>query len=120
MNASTAKSNYLLLLRQPAGGVPSPEELKKIMVRFSAWMEAMSANGMVQGTNGLDVTGKVLRGPRGASMTDGPYVETKEIVGGYVLISAANLDEAIEAARNCPGLDYGMTVEVRPVVQRSS
>ena len=83
------------------------------------WMQGMSAKGMVVGTNGLEHTGKVLRGPRGAaaSISDGPYPESKEIVGGYVLIAADNLEQAVEAARDCPGLDYPMVVEVRPVKQ---
>lgn len=88
------------------------------MIQFDAWMQAMSAKDMVLGTNGLAGSGAVLRGPRGVSATDGPYLETKEIVGGYVLIAADNLAEAVEAARGCPGLNYQMTVEVRPVLAR--
>jgi len=88
------------------------------MGRFTEWMASLSARGMVVGTNGLETTGTVLRGPRGASTTDGPFTESKEIVGGYVLISADNLDAAVEAARDCPGLDYRMAVEVRPVKLR--
>lgn len=49
----------------------------------------------------------------GESLTDGPYLEAKEIIGGYVTIKAADLKEAVEAARRCPGLDYRMAVEVR-------
>ncbi len=81
------------------------------------WMKSMSDKGMVVATNGLAHTGKVLRGPRGAAavVSDGPYPESKEIVGGYVLITAASLEEAVAAARECPGLDYPMAVEVRPV-----
>ena len=93
--------------------------MRHIMSRFTAWMEGLSAKGMVAGTNGLESTGMVLRGPRGASVTDGPYAEAKEIVGGYVLINADSLDRAIEAARDCPGLEYHLAVEVRPVKQRS-
>ena len=119
MSTIVEKSTYLLLLRQPGGPVPPPDEMKKIMARFSEWMGGMTARGMVQGTNGLEITGKVLRGPRGAKITDGPYMETKEIVGGYILITANSLEEAIEAARGCPGLDYAMTVEVRPVRPRA-
>ena len=118
MSAAPNKSQYLLLLRQPHGGVPAPEEMKKIMARFTEWMDRMKAQGMVEATNGLEITGKVLRGPRGHAITDGPYVESKEIIGGYVLISAASEAEAIEAARACPGLDYHMAVEVRPVRPR--
>jgi hypothetical protein len=112
-------TSYLLLLRQPAGDIPPPAELQKIMTEFGAWMDRMRAQGAVEGTNGLELTGKVLRGRRGASMTDGPYAETKEIVGGYVMLRATTLDAAVEWARECPGLNYGMTVEVRPVRQRT-
>lgn len=119
MTATPDKPQFLLLLRQPnAGPAPTAEEMRLIMGRFTEWMAGLSARGMVVGTNGLETTGTVLRGPRGASTTDGPFTESKEIVGGYVLISADNLDAALEAARDCPGLDYRMAVEVRPVKQR--
>jgi hypothetical protein len=112
------RPQYLLLLRQPHGPVPTPEELGKIMARFDLWMKKLSERGMVLGTNGLGLTGTVLRGPGGRSVNDGPFVESKEIIGGYVLITAGTYEEALEAARDCPGLDYGMAVEVRPVVPR--
>jgi hypothetical protein len=116
--ASSEKPQFMLLLHQPhgAGPGPTPDELKAIMVHFGKWMAGLRAKGAVLGTNGLAPAGKVLRGKRGASSTDGPYVEAKEIVGGYVLLQAADLDAAVEHARDCPGLDYGMTVEVRPVI----
>jgi hypothetical protein len=88
------------------------------MARFGEWMKDLYAKNLVLGTNGLEITGKVLRGPGGATITDGPYPEAKEIVGGYVLLQARDLDEALEAARGCPGLDHRMVVEVRPVQQR--
>ena len=116
MTTQSNKSQFLLLLRQPhAGPHPTPEEMQQIMGRFMEWMQGMSAKGIVAGTNGLEDTGKVLRGSRGASVTDGPYAESKEVVGGYVLISADSLSHAVEIARDCPGLDYRMAVEVRPV-----
>lgn len=85
------------------------------MVHFRNWMESMYAKGCVLSTNGLEVTGKVLRGSRGAMVTDGPLIEAKEIVGGYVMVTAKNLEEAVNLARGCPGLDYRMAVEVRPL-----
>jgi len=116
MTTQSNKSQFLLLLRQPhAGPHPTPEEMQQIMGRFMEWMQGMSAKGIVAGTNGLEDTGKVLRGSRGASVTDGPFAESKEVVGGYVLISADSLSHAVEIARDCPGLDYRMAVEVRPV-----
>ena len=51
-------------------------------------------------------------------MTDGPFADTKEVLGGFALIEAANLDEAIEMAANIPAARFGGTVEVRPVVAR--
>ena len=115
MAAKPGKPQFLLLLRQPPGPRPPPEFLDPIMVKFAAWMKGLQAKNLVIATNGLETTGKVLRGPRGATVTDGPYPESKEIVGGYVLIAAASEAEAIAAARDCPGLDHGMVVEVRPV-----
>ena len=109
----------MLLLRQPNEGPhPSKKEMDEIMGRFAGWMEAMNAKGLVVGTSGLEVAGKILRGPRGAMVTDGPFPEATEIVGGYVIVRAPSLDEAVEIARYCPGLDYRMAVEVRPVKYR--
>jgi hypothetical protein len=119
MNSTTDRVPYMLLLRQPSGGVPAPDELKKIMQKFDTWMNGLHAKNQVLATHGLDIHGKVLRGPQGKTMTDGPFAETKEIIGGYVLIAAANEDEALAAARGCPGLNYGMSVEVRRAITRA-
>ncbi len=109
------KLQYLLLLRQPPGPRPPPEFLEPVMAKFAEWMTGLQAKNMVVGTHGLDTGGKVLRGPGGTLISDGPYPEAKEIVGGYVLISVANEAEAIKAAQGCPGLNYGMVVELRQV-----
>ena len=94
-----------------------PEELRHVMARFAQWMNDLKAKGILVGSNGLENRGKILRGPRGASVTDGPFIETKEIIGGYVTIRAEGLDQAVEIARACPGLDYQLAVEVRPVIR---
>jgi hypothetical protein len=88
------------------------------MKRFGAWMQSLAEKGAVVATNGLGHTGRVLRGSHGATMTDGPYAEGKEVVGGYVLIQADDLEQATELARECPGLDFTMAVEIRPVIRR--
>lgn len=119
MNPKAQKSDFMLLLRQPnTGPHPGTEEMEKIMARFTTWMEDMTAKGIVLGTAGLEVAGKVLRRSGEIVITDGPYPEATEIVGGYVLITATDLDAAAEIARNCPGLDYRMVVEVRPLKYR--
>ena len=112
-------SQFLLLLRQPhTGPGPTPAQLQEIMGHFKVWMDGLHAKGVVAGTNGLAPTGRILREPGGTVITDGPYAEATEIVGGYILINAANLDEAVAIARGCPGLNYRLAVEVRPVQSR--
>jgi hypothetical protein len=116
MTTQSQKSQFLMLFRHPQEGpYPTPEEMQQILGRFMEWMKGMSAKGVFAGSNRLENTGKVLRGPRGASVSDGPFSESKEIVGGYALITADSLSHAVEIARGCPGLDYEMIVEVRPV-----
>src|SRR5947207_1700282 len=113
MTTRSKKSQFLLLLRQPAGGPPSPAEMQKIMAQFQAWMDDLRARYEVLGTNGLaPTTGKVLRDPNGLSYIDGPYIEANEVVGGYVLLAADSFEAAVAAGRSCPGLNYSMSVEV--------
>jgi hypothetical protein len=119
MTTQAHQSQFMLLLRQPQTRPgPTPDELQQIMARFAEWMAGMNDKGIVAGNNGLENTGKILRGHRGATVTDGPYSETKEIVGGYILINAESLAHAVEIARDCPGPDYRLAVEVRPIRQR--
>jgi len=106
-------SQYLLLLRH-SGTMPAPAELEALMAKFEIWMDGIKARGEFVATNGLKFSGRVLRTHGAAS--DGPFVEAKEIVGGYIVVAAENLDCATEIARGCPGLQQpGTTVEVRPI-----
>ena len=63
----------------------------------------------------LDVTGKVVRG-KAKVVTDGPYIEVKDFIQGYMLIEAKELDQAVELAKGCPISDSDGTVEIRPFV----
>jgi hypothetical protein len=110
------KSEYLLLFRHPREEPdPTPEEMQKIMGEWMDWMKSVSAKGQLRGANRLDDGGKVLRQPRGTSVIDGPFAEAKEIVGGYLVVAADDLAQATEIARGCPGLNYNIIVEVRPI-----
>jgi hypothetical protein len=112
MNQSRS-SQYLLLLRH-YGAMPSPAELKAIMAKFAAWTEGIRTRGQLVSTNGLQFTGKTVR--THGVVSDGPFADANEVVGGYLLITAANLDEATAIAKACPGLEQpGTTVEVRPI-----
>jgi hypothetical protein len=108
--------HYLLLLRH-SGTPPTPVELEAIMGQFKTWMDGIKARGEFVATDGLAFTGKVLR--LHGTVTDGPFVEAKEIVGGFVIVAARDLDHATAIARGCPGLQQpGTTVEVRPIQSR--
>ncbi|MBD0300511.1 MAG: hypothetical protein ICV82_09805, partial [Nitrososphaera sp.] len=64
----------------------------------------------------LTPSGKLVSGPNKA-ITDGPYTEGKEVVGGYFLVNANNYDEAVEIAKGCPDYEYGGSVQVRQVMK---
>lgn len=116
MSGTIDKPKFMILLRHPTEGPgPTPEELRGIMDQFAIWMKGLRERNAVVGTHGLGDTGAVLRGARGAMILDGPYLESKEVVGGYVIVSATDLKEAIEFARECPGLAHRLTLEVRPL-----
>jgi len=110
------KQRFLLLFRHPSDQPePSPEEMQQIFGKWMGWMKEMKAKGQYIDADRLADTGKVVRSPRGSSVTDGPYAESKEAVGGFVVITAAGIAQATDIAKACPGLDYGTTVEVRPI-----
>jgi hypothetical protein len=103
----------LLLYNDPAVWAKlSPEEMQKSTEKYMAWTKMPFT---VDGKRLGDDAGKVLRGAGGkARATDGPYSETKEVLGGYYTIEAANYDEAVKLALDHPHLEFG-TVEVRQV-----
>jgi hypothetical protein len=111
-------SEYLLLFRgtQWYRGL-SPAEIQKVMSRWRAWYNELEAQGKMKGGLPLMNEGKIISGPRGRIMTDGPFAESKEAIGGYFLISVSSLEEAVEVARQCPGLEHGAVVEIRPIAQ---
>jgi hypothetical protein len=114
--SNTSATNYLFVFRYPVDGPdPTPEEMEKIFGKWMAWMKGMKAKGQYVGGDRLDDGGKVVRNPRGATVTDGPFAEAKEIVGGYIIVTAASLAAAAEIAKGCPGLENGTIVEVRPI-----
>lgn len=93
----------------------SNERLRQSMERVTAWFEELEKQGRVKGGQPLDGTGR--RVARDITVTDGPFVESKEAVGGYLLLEARDIDEAAAIARSCPMLDFGITVEVRPTLE---
>jgi len=100
--------NYMLLLYDdPSGWAKlSPEEMQRATERYMAWTKKPF---VVDSKRLAPDAGKVIRGGR---TTDGPYSETKEVLGGYYTIEAADYDEAVKRCMDHPHVDYG-TVEIR-------
>lgn len=111
-------SQFVLLLHEPASLSPgvSPEEMQAIIQRYKAWSTALAERGHLLGGDKLqDGTGRVLRNAKShVSVTDGPYAETKEVIGGFFRIEAESYEQAVALARDCPHLAFG-PVEIRQV-----
>ncbi len=112
-------AKYMLLLHDDVSAFAkvSPEEMQAVVQKYVAWGNRLREKGIVQGGQKLtNEPGRVMRG-RDAQVrvTDGPYSESKELLGGYYMIEAASYDQAIEYARDCPQLEYGGTIEIRQI-----
>ncbi len=109
---------FLLVFRRDAvtrEAAPSPEQMQAMMKPWQDWMGSLAAqNKLVNSGNRLSSEGKVVK--PGKVVTDGPYVETKEAIGGYIIIRAESMEEAAELSKDCPILQIGGNVEVRALV----
>jgi hypothetical protein len=93
----------------------SPEQMQKSMEKWVAWFKDLGAKGHIKDPgHPLENTGKVVKGKQHL-VSDGPYAETKDVVGGYIVVEAKDLEEAVKLAKGCPILEVGGSVEVRPI-----
>jgi hypothetical protein len=109
-------SEFVFLYR---GGVRdrSPEQMQQMMQKWMAWMKDLGANGHLKDRGQpLERAGKLVQG-RQRAVTDGPFAEAKDVVGGYTLIEAEDLSEAVELSKGCPIFEVEGAVEVRPVMK---
>ena len=118
MNTEPTDSHYMLLFRGPDWdrGV-SREEILRRMDRVMSWFEGLQQRGIVKAGNPLAHEGRIVSGAGGQAVCDGPFPESKEVIGGYLVIQAADLNEAVDVARKCPTLDFGIDIEVRPMLR---
>jgi hypothetical protein len=109
------KNGYMLIFRGTDWykGM-SPEQMQQIVSQWMAWFNRLKDDGRAIAGNPLEAEGKVVSG-KNRVVADGPFAESKETIGGYFLLSVGSMDEAVAIARDCPGLPYGIRVEVRPV-----
>jgi hypothetical protein len=109
---------FLLLFRRDhvtREAQPSPEQMQAMMKPWQDWIGSLAAqNKLANSGNRLNSEGKVIKGDK--LVTNGPYVETKEAIAGYIVVKAASLDEAAELSKGCPVLQIGGNVEVREVI----
>jgi len=110
---------YMLLLHDNPKSFAniSPDAMQKVVEKYIAWGKKLREAGVMRAGDKLtDEPGRVMRRKEGqVHVTDGPYSESKELLGGYYMIEADNYDKAVELARDCPQLEYGGTIEVRQV-----
>lgn len=93
----------------------SPEQTQKVSEQWMAWFKGLTQQGKAVAGHPLGFEGKGVSG-KDRTVTDGPFAEAKEAIGGYFMLDVATLDEAVAIAQQCPGLPYGVKVEVRPVL----
>jgi hypothetical protein len=93
----------------------SPEEMQQVADQWMAWFKRLTDDGRAVAGNPLEPTGKIVSGSNGRVVSDGPFAESKETIGGYFLLKVSTMDEAVAIAQDCPGLPFGIRVEVRPV-----
>src|SRR5947199_240025 len=95
----------------------SREQMRKSMQTWIDWTKQLADNGHIKDRgHPLERAGKLVKGNK-STITDGPYAEAKDIVGGYTLIEAKDLAQAVELSMGCPILEGGGVVEVRPVLK---
>ena len=94
----------------------STDELQQAMDKVMTWFERLNERGKIKGAQPLSGQGRVISGTDGRFVVDGPFTETKETVGGYLVMQADSLNDAVEIAQSMPTLRYGISVEVRPIL----
>lgn len=111
---STVMEKFMLIFHGGIKQDASPEDLQTNMGQWMAWVEQLNKDGRYVSGEPLLPGGKLVSGT--TTVTDGPYTEGKEVVGGYFIINAQNMDEAVELTKNYPDFAYGGQVQVRQVM----
>jgi hypothetical protein len=92
----------------------SPEGMQAQMQKWANWMTELGKKGIMVGGEPLQMSGKQVTGAKKV-VTDGPFAEAKEVVGGYLVINAKDINEAVEISKGCPIFDVDGMLEVRPI-----
>lgn len=95
----------------------SPDQRQQLVVRWNAWFDELTTQGKAIEGQPLEIETRVVSGPGGQRVVDGPFAEAKEAIGGYVMLMVDDVEEATAIARRHPGLDYGLVIEVRKLTE---
>ncbi len=119
MDTNTVSTAGFLLLvsgKDWVDQIPT-ENLEQVMERFTRWSEELASAGKVKGGQALSRTGAIITKSSGHVGTDGPFAESKEVIGGLLHLQVDTFEEAVAIARTSPGLEFGGIIEVRPVLE---
>ncbi|MGN6495104.1 MAG: YciI family protein [Agriterribacter sp.] len=108
---------FMLIFHGGQMEYPSPEDMQANMSQWLGWIEKLAKQNKYVSGEPLLPGGKLISGKDGKTVTDGPYTEGKEVVGGYFIINAENMDEAVAISKDYPDYDKGGTVQVRQVMK---
>jgi hypothetical protein len=112
------QNGYMLLFRSDEWYEElSHDEIQKVISQNNAWIEKLMAEGKAKPGHALERRGATVSGKNGRTVSDGPFAESKEAIGGYLILNVETLEEAISIAKSSPNLAYGTSIEVRPVAQ---
>jgi hypothetical protein len=112
------QNGYMLLYRSSEWyKTLSQEELQKLINQNKAWFERLTSQGKAKPGRALERTGVTVSGKNGRFVIDGPFAESKEAIGGYLMLDVETIEEAIAIAQGSPSLAYGGSIEVRPVAE---
>jgi hypothetical protein len=95
----------------------SHDEIQNVISQAKAWFDQLNAQGKIKAGQPLARKGAIVSGKNGRSVTDGPFAESKEAIGGYLLLDVETMEEAIAIARTNPALAYGTSIEIRPLAE---
>ena len=107
---------YMFLFRGGDVSHFSAQEQEAHMGKWMAWVDKLSKQGKYIAGEPLLPGGKTISGSK-KTVTDGPFAESKEVIGGFFIVEAKNYDEAVQIAKESPDFDLGGSVEIRTVLK---
>jgi len=115
MGTEVDMNEYMLLMKGDDSASASPEEMQTRMRDYMGWMQRMMSEDRLVAGQPLQNAGVHIAAGGASVATDGPFLEPKEVIGGYVILKAGDLDEAVALAKDCPLLAH-CEIYVRPVL----